>query len=141
MSLSVSFRRSARAEFIETAARYESERQDLGVEFIAEVERCVTAAVERPMSYLAVYKDVRRVVAQRFPFSVYFRAEARPYRRLGRFPWQPGPRDLAAPDLKNDGPRTFVPKPNRPFKLASLRRESSNQLLETLEEWNDYLER
>jgi hypothetical protein len=25
--------------------------------------------------------------------------------------------------------------------VASLRRESSNQLLETLEEWNDYLER
>ena len=27
------------------------------------------------------------------------------------------------------------------LKLASLRGESSNQLLETLEEWNDYLER
>jgi hypothetical protein len=30
---------------------------------------------------------------------------------------------------------------SRRLKLASLRRESSNQLLETLEEWNDYLER
>jgi hypothetical protein len=29
----------------------------------------------------------------------------------------------------------------RRLKLASLRGESSNQLLETLEEWNDYLER
>ena len=48
----------------------------LGVEFIAEIERCVTAAAERPMAYSAVYKDVRRVVAKRFPFSVYFRAEA-----------------------------------------------------------------
>jgi hypothetical protein len=28
------------------------------------------------MIYSAVYKDVRRVVAKRFPFSVYFRAEA-----------------------------------------------------------------
>jgi hypothetical protein len=27
------------------------------------------------------------------------------------------------------------------LKMASLRGESSNQLLETLEEWNDYLER
>jgi hypothetical protein len=44
MSLSVSFRRSARAEFIEAAAWYESERQNLGVEFIAEIERCVVAA-------------------------------------------------------------------------------------------------
>jgi hypothetical protein len=47
MSLLVSFRRSARAEFIEAAARYESEREDLGVEFIAEIERCVAAAAER----------------------------------------------------------------------------------------------
>ena len=76
MSLSVSFRRSARSEFIGSAAWYESERQNLGVEFIAEIERCVTAAAERPMTYSAVYKDVRRVVAKRFPFSVYFRAEA-----------------------------------------------------------------
>jgi plasmid stabilization system protein ParE len=60
-----------------SAARYENERQDLGVEFIAEIERCVAAAAESPMTYLAVYKDVRRVVAKRFPFSVYFRAEAR----------------------------------------------------------------
>ena len=44
MSLSVSFRHSARAEFIEAAAWYESERQNLGVEFIAEIERCVAAA-------------------------------------------------------------------------------------------------
>src|ERR1700722_14480020 len=51
MSLSVSFRRSARAEFIEAAAWYEGERQNLGVEFIAEIERCVTAAAERPMTY------------------------------------------------------------------------------------------
>ena len=47
MSLSVSFRHSARTEFIEAAAWYESERQNLGVEFIAEIERCVTAASER----------------------------------------------------------------------------------------------
>jgi hypothetical protein len=83
MSLSISFRSSARAEFIEAAAWYESERQNLGVEFIAEIERCVTAAAERPMTYSAVYKDVRRVVAKRFPFSVYFRAEAQ-YERTQR---------------------------------------------------------
>jgi hypothetical protein len=28
-----------------------------------------------------------------------------------------------------------------PYEVASLRGESSNRLLETLEEWNDYLER
>jgi hypothetical protein len=48
MSLSVTFRHTARAEFIEAAAWYESHRPDLGVEFIAEIERCVAAAAERP---------------------------------------------------------------------------------------------
>jgi toxin ParE1/3/4 len=76
MSLSVSFRHSARAEFIEAAAWYEGERQNLGVEFIAEIERCVDAAAERPMTYAAIDNDVRSVVANRFPFSVYFRAVA-----------------------------------------------------------------
>jgi hypothetical protein len=68
MNLLVSFRHSARAEFIEAAAWYEGERQNLGVDFIAEIERCVAAAAERPMTYTTVYKDVRRVVAKRFPF-------------------------------------------------------------------------
>ena len=107
MSLSVSFRHSARAELIEAAAWYESERQNLGVEFIAEIERCVAAAAERPMTYTAVYKDVRRVVAKRFPFSVYFRAEANRIVVFGRFPWQPGPRDLATPHLVNNEGRSF----------------------------------
>jgi hypothetical protein len=57
MSLSVSLRRSARAEFIEAAARYESERQDLGVEFIAEIERCIcTAAVGGQLRSVTVPK-------------------------------------------------------------------------------------
>jgi plasmid stabilization system protein ParE len=77
MSLSVTFRRAARAEFIEAAAWYESQRPDLGVDFIVEIERCLDAACERPMTYPSIYKDVRRVVANRFPFSVYFRAEER----------------------------------------------------------------
>ena len=77
MNLSVTFRRAARAEFIEAAAWYESQRPGLGVEFITEIERCVDAATERPTPYAAIDKDVRRVVANRFPFSVYFRAEER----------------------------------------------------------------
>jgi hypothetical protein len=40
------------------------------------------------------------------------------------------------------GHLTRVGLPEFPaFKVASLRGESSNQLFETLEEWNDYLER
>ena len=77
MSLSVTFRRAARAEFIEAAAWYETQRPGLGVEFIAEIQRRAATAAERPMTYPAIHMDVRRVVANRFPFGVYFRAEER----------------------------------------------------------------
>jgi hypothetical protein len=78
MSLSVSLRRSARAELIEAAARYESERQDLGVEFIAEIERCFAAAAERPIfaaslpsdSRLACTSARKHTVSSFWPFSM-----------------------------------------------------------------------
>jgi hypothetical protein len=77
MSLSVSFRRSARTEFIEAAARYEGERQNLGVEFIAEIERCVTAA-------LTVDWTGRKCSQYAPPQSGQERTPARGYGRLIR---------------------------------------------------------
>ena len=76
MSLSVTFHRAAWAEFVDAAAWYEARRLGLGVEFIAEIEQCVAFAAEQPQLYEVVYKNVRHVTARRFPFSVYFRAEA-----------------------------------------------------------------
>jgi len=77
MSLLVSFRRPAGAEFIEAAAWYEARRADLGVEFIAEIDRCVALSAEQPLLYSIVHNGIRRVVAERFPYSVYYRAESR----------------------------------------------------------------
>ncbi|MBI5890495.1 MAG: hypothetical protein HZB47_07440 [Nitrosomonadales bacterium] len=54
MSLPVTFHRAASAEFIEAGAWYETKRIGLALEFMAEI---------------------RRVVANRFAYSVYFRAE------------------------------------------------------------------
>ena len=75
MTLPVAFRRAARAEFIEAAARYEVQRAGLGVEFIAEIERCVARAAEHPRLYAVIHNGMRRVTAERFPYNVYFRAE------------------------------------------------------------------
>lgn len=77
MSLAVTFRRAARAEFLEAAARYEVQRPKLGAEFIEEIERCITFAAKQPEAYAVVYKNTRRITARRFPFSIYFRAESR----------------------------------------------------------------
>ena len=77
MSLLVSFGRAARAEFIEAAAWYEARHPNLGVEFIAEIDRCVALAAEQPQRFAIVHSGIRRVVAERFPYSVYYQAETR----------------------------------------------------------------
>ena len=56
MTLPVTFRSAARAEFIEAAAWYEAQCLNLGVEFIAEIERCVALVAEQPKLYAVVHK-------------------------------------------------------------------------------------
>jgi toxin ParE1/3/4 len=75
MSLPVSFHRAASEELIEASEWYESKRFGLAREFITEIERCVTLAAEHPLQFAIVHEDIRRVVANRFPYSLYFRAE------------------------------------------------------------------
>jgi plasmid stabilization system protein ParE len=75
MSLPVTFHRAASAEFIEASEWYESKRFGLAREFMTEIDRCVSLASEHPLQFAVARGDIRRVVANRFPFSVYFRAE------------------------------------------------------------------
>lgn len=76
MSLPITFHRAASAEFIEANAWYESKRLGLALEFMAEIHRCVLLASEHPHQHAIVRDDIRRVVTHRFPYSIYFRAEA-----------------------------------------------------------------
>ena len=75
MSLPVTFHRAASAEFIEASAWYETKRVGLALEFMAETGRCVSLASKHPLQFAVVREDIRRIVANRFPYSVYFRAE------------------------------------------------------------------
>ena len=75
MSLPIAFHRAASAEFIDASAWYESKRVGLALEFMAEIDRCVSLASAHPFQFAVVREDIRRVVANRFPYSVYFRAE------------------------------------------------------------------
>jgi plasmid stabilization system protein ParE len=75
MTLAVTFHRAARAEFIEASVWYEDKKQGLALEFIAEMDRCVSLASESPLQYAIIRDDIRRVIANRFPYSIYFRAE------------------------------------------------------------------
>ena len=75
MSLLVLFHRAASEEFIGASTWYEGKRVGLGIEFIAEIERCISLASSEPLQFAVVRQDVRRVVANRFPYSVYFRTD------------------------------------------------------------------
>jgi plasmid stabilization system protein ParE len=75
MSLSITFHRAAGAEFIEASAWYESKRLGLALEFIVEIERCISLTSDNPLRFSVVRENIRRVVANRFPYSVYFLAE------------------------------------------------------------------
>ena len=75
MSLAVSFLRAASVELVEASAWYESKQQGLVFEFMAEIERCISQAAANPLQFAVVRSDFRRVVARRFPYCVYFRAE------------------------------------------------------------------
>ena len=73
MTLRIVFRQAAKSEFEDAAAWYDERRPGLGEEFIFEIEEAVTKAAAAPQRYPVVFGDVRRTVARRFPFSVYFR--------------------------------------------------------------------
>ena len=75
MSLLITFHRAASAEFIEASAWYESKRLGLALEFMAEIDRCISLASKNPLQFAVVREDIRRIVANRFPYSVYFRTE------------------------------------------------------------------
>lgn len=73
MTLRIVFRRAAKLEFEDAAGRYDAQRTGLGEEFIIEIEQAVGRAAAAPEVYQVVFGDVRRTVARRFPYSVYFR--------------------------------------------------------------------
>ena len=45
----------------------------LGEEFIFEIDQAVVKAAASPERYPIIFGDIRRTVARRFPYSVYFR--------------------------------------------------------------------
>lgn len=73
MTLRIVYRRAAQAEFEEAAVWYDERRPGLGEEFIIEIEQAVPRAATAPLRYPAVFRDIRRTVARRFPYSIYFR--------------------------------------------------------------------
>jgi plasmid stabilization system protein ParE len=76
VSLPVVLRAEAEAEFDEAFDYYEGQRPGLGVAFAARVQEVFDRIGANPQLYAAVFADVRKAVVARFPYSVFYRAEA-----------------------------------------------------------------
>jgi plasmid stabilization system protein ParE len=73
----VVFRRPALREFQAGAIWYQAQRAGLGLDFELEVARAIESAADQPLRFPRMLGDIRCVRVRRFPYSVFFVAEAR----------------------------------------------------------------
>ena len=73
----VVFRRQARHEFDQAGDWYEKKRAGLGLEFLSEIQGVIDRIVSSPEQFPIVHCDVRKAVARRFPYCIYFRERER----------------------------------------------------------------
>ena len=75
----VVFRRQARRELDQAGDWYEKERAGLGLDFLAEIQiqSVIDRIISHPEQFPIVHRDVRKAVARRFPYCVYFRERER----------------------------------------------------------------
>lgn len=75
MNYEVRLRPEAEEDLADASAWYEEQRQGLGHEFLDEVLTMISSIAEAPLVYPDIYRNTRRAIINRFPFSVYFRVE------------------------------------------------------------------
>ena len=65
----------AELEIFEAALRYERERADLGLRFVAQVDDIFARALEHPFQFPEIEQDTRRALVRDFPYGVFFTAD------------------------------------------------------------------
>lgn len=72
---SVIFTQAARAELIDAQDWYEGEATGLGRRFRAAIDAVVDRMSANPRQFPVVFKNVRRALLRRFPYSLFFVVE------------------------------------------------------------------
>jgi len=85
MTLPIIFGRAARAEFDKDYDWYERQRAGLGEDFSTEVHATLARIAATLAMHQCIYKDVRRGVVRRFPYSVLYRIKSNQVRVLAVF--------------------------------------------------------
>jgi plasmid stabilization system protein ParE len=76
MNLPIAFRRAARLEFDQAHDWYEKQKVGLGQEFVEAVDKVLERIAAMPEIHQIVYKDIRRALVQRFPYSIFYRVKS-----------------------------------------------------------------
>lgn len=66
------FRKEAEQDLQSAYEWYESQRESLGREFVAEVESKCIAIDSNPHQFRLIGDTIRRAICSRFPYSIYF---------------------------------------------------------------------
>lgn len=76
MTLPLTLRVEARADFDGTFDWYQGQRAGLGAMFAERVQAVLDLIVERPELYPLVFQDVRRAIVRRFRYLIYYQVES-----------------------------------------------------------------
>ena len=66
-------RPEAKHDITEAARWYESKKIGLGLEFVDEIASVFDRVARGPKMYAVAYLELRRALAKRFPYAVYFK--------------------------------------------------------------------
>jgi plasmid stabilization system protein ParE len=69
---SVRFTQTARSDLIDAQDWYEGESPGLGRRFRTEVDAVTERMSGNPLQFPVIYKNVRRALLRRFPYSLFF---------------------------------------------------------------------
>lgn len=67
------FEPEAQQDALDAFDWYEHERPGLGFAFLDAMDAAAARIQEHPLVHASVYRDLRRVLVDRFPYAVYYR--------------------------------------------------------------------
>lgn len=73
MTYPITIRRAARAEYDEAVDWYEQKRLGLGADFVRRVKEKLALIAAPPLMNAVMFRDVRKAIVSRFPYSIYYR--------------------------------------------------------------------
>jgi plasmid stabilization system protein ParE len=68
-------RSQAKRDLQRAAKYYEKRLPGLGSRFVAEVESVLNRIEHPPLLYQVVHRDVRRAIASKFPYGIFYRID------------------------------------------------------------------